>query len=77
MLVGVLIDHGFKSAFWTYKGNNSPQLKNNFIAKWTGGKRHSSPMASDELSYSVISPFVPDISQTELSVQQQPDVLSL
>ncbi|KAI3588379.1 hypothetical protein IWW34DRAFT_826310 [Fusarium oxysporum f. sp. albedinis] len=41
------------------------------------GKRHSSPMASDELSYSVISPFVPDISQTELSVQQQPDVLSL
>jgi hypothetical protein len=45
--------------------------------QWTGGKRHSSPMASDELSYSVISPFVPDISQTELSVQQQPDVLSL
>jgi hypothetical protein len=34
-------------------------------------------MASDELPYSVISPFVPDISQTELSVQQQPDVLSL
>lgn len=33
-------------------------------------------MASDELSYSVISPFVPDIGQTELSAQQQPNVLS-
>lgn len=46
------------------------------LMQWTGEKRHSSPMASDELSYYVISPFVPDISQTELSVQKQPDVLS-
>lgn len=34
MLVGVLIDHGLRSALWTYKGN-SPQLKNNYMAKLT------------------------------------------
>lgn len=34
MLVGVLINYGLRSAFWTYKGN-SPQLKINYMAKLT------------------------------------------